>query len=280
MWIQSSHGKPIIKKKLTQIVATIGHVGARAGVHHARSDLLRQVRLGAQHKPAAILVKAAIPLALHSLVAVLAAQRCQRVLDVFGAVARRHAVRHTLANAVAVAHALTHLAKVGALVSVGLAAVAVLEAVGPRAFVLGAARLADAHAVAALEALRPLALVHEALLFLDAQAVPLAAHPLALICVARRPHVHAWHLVAELPQSRELPHRLGTRANAVAVRFAILPAATVRAAVLKVEATRVNRRRHDPVVVSVLGRLDEDDDQLKKMMIMEPWRERQREIEN
>ena len=139
------------------------------------------------------------------------AQRSQRVLDVLGAVAARHPVRHTLADAVAVAHALAHLAEVGAAVRVRLAAVAVLEAVGPGALVLGAAGVADADAVAALEALRPLALVHPALLLLHAQAVPLARHPLAEERVAARPHVNAAHLLCVVQINGEMNGEMNNR---------------------------------------------------------------------
>jgi len=118
------------------------------------------------------------------------AQRSQRVLDVLGAVAARHPVRHTLADAVAV-----------------------LEAVGPGALVLGAAGVADADAVAALEALRPLALVHPALLLLHAQAVPLARHPLAEERVAARPHVNAAHLLCVVEINGEINGEMNGQMN-------------------------------------------------------------------
>lgn len=109
-------------------------------------------------------------------------------------------------------------------------------------FVSGTALLTNTHTISAFEALHPFAFIDPPLLLLDAEAMSFAATPLTHIEVATRPDVDAAHLIAELPQTGELAHGLGARADAVAVRFAVLPAAAVRAAVFEVEATGKHRR--------------------------------------
>lgn len=65
-------------------------------------------------------------------------------------------------------------------IGVSLGAVAVLQAIGPGALVLGVARGALAHAVAPLVALCPLAAVQPPPARLHAQPMPLAVLPLPL----------------------------------------------------------------------------------------------------
>lgn len=122
-------------------------------------------------------------------------------------------------------------------IRVGLGAIAVLQAVIPRALVFGAAAEAHARAIPAFEAVRPLALVQPVAFGFDAQAVALALSPVTLVRVPAGPGVHPHHFETVIPRAGELALALRSRADAVAVRFAALPATTIRAAVIELKAT-------------------------------------------
>lgn len=122
-------------------------------------------------------------------------------------------------------------------ICVGFSAIAVLQAVIPRALVFGTAAETHARAVPAFEAVRPLALVQPVAFGFDAQAVALALSPVTLVCVPAGPSVHPDHFETVIPRAGELALTLRSRADAMAVRFATFPSAAVRAAVIELKAT-------------------------------------------
>lgn len=84
-------------------------------------------------------------------------------------------------------------------VSVGLGAVAILQAIVPCTLVLGSAAHALPRAIPSLKAMGPLASVNLPSFGLDSQAVPLALGPVAFVGVATGPRVYAHHLEAVVP---------------------------------------------------------------------------------
>lgn len=89
----------------------------------------------------------------------------------------------------------------------------------------------------------PLTLVLPFTLGLNPQVVALSVGPIALEGVAAGPRVDPQNFEPMVPGPRVFPLTLGTRANPLPVGFTILPAPTVGAPVVKVEATPAVR--HD-----------------------------------
>lgn len=122
-------------------------------------------------------------------------------------------------------------------IGVGLGPVPILETVIPRALVLCPAAGADSDPVPAFEAVCPFPSVNPVSFGFYSQAVALPLRPVALECVPAGPGVDAHHLEAVVPGSGELSLALRSGADAVAVRFASLPASAVRTAIVELEPT-------------------------------------------
>lgn len=132
-------------------------------------------------------------------------------------------------------HSSSPLSLVRSAVSVRFHAVSILQPVVPCALVPGRAVETLAEPVPALEAMGPLAAVTPAPLGLYPQPVALALVPIALVGVAARPGVHSHHLEAVRPGAAVLALALWPRTDAVAVGFAVFPAAAVTPAIIEVE---------------------------------------------
>lgn len=112
-------------------------------------------------------------------------------------------------------------------IRVRFCSVSVLQSVVPGPLVLPTRARALPHAVSSLKAVRPLALIYPAALVLDAHAVSLALSPGALVGVSAGPGVDAQQLKAVGPGAAVLALALGSRADPVAVRLALLPPTAV-----------------------------------------------------
>lgn len=122
-------------------------------------------------------------------------------------------------------------------ITVRLHAVSVLQPVTPGALVPGRGVLALADSIAALEPVGPLSSVNPPSLGFHTESVSFSLRPVALIQVPAGPGVDADYLEATGPGAGVLALALGSGAHAVAVGFAVLPASTVGATIVKVETT-------------------------------------------
>lgn len=122
-------------------------------------------------------------------------------------------------------------------IAVRLHAISVLQPVTPGALVPGRSVLALADSVAALEPVGPLAPVNPPPLGFHAEPVSFPLRPVALIQVPTGPGVDADYLEATGPRAGVLALAFGSGAHTVAVGFAVLPASTVGATIVKVETT-------------------------------------------
>lgn len=121
-------------------------------------------------------------------------------------------------------------------VSIRLRPVPVLQPIGPGSVVFGGRGDAEFAPVPPLISVRPLASVDPPSSGLDTEPVAFAVRPLSFVRVAGGPSVQAGLFETLRPRAAELALALGPRAHAVAVGFAVGPAAAVGSAVVEVEA--------------------------------------------
>lgn len=122
-------------------------------------------------------------------------------------------------------------------ISICFCPVSILQTIIPRPLVLCPTAGTDPDPVSAFEAVSPFPFVNPVPFGFYSQAVTLPLRPVALIGVPAGPGVDAHHLEAVVPGAGELALAFGSGADAMAVRFASLPASAIRTAVVELEAT-------------------------------------------
>lgn len=122
-------------------------------------------------------------------------------------------------------------------ITVRLHAISILQPVTPGALVPGRCVQALSNSVPTLESVSPLSPVNPPTLRFYAESVAFPLCPVALVHIPAGPGVDADHLKTVGPRARILALALGSGAHTVPVGFAVLPASTVGATIVKVEST-------------------------------------------